>query len=189
MAKGKKRKAKDPVDPYTGERTPPAEDAGKIEEIVPTDSGDRTGENYLLGEETSMDHIAADEDADAVAEQSAHYTEDEEIEKIFEERQELAVGGRNKLEERLEEHHSKSPKLSGGDLDAEWELADSGGEETVGGSTPTPGQNVVEELGQAVGLTYEDDEPLGGEEKLRERDRHRLEPDSEDSTKDTKTNE
>jgi len=49
------------------------------------------------------------------------------------------------------------------------------GEESVGGGNPTPDQDVVEELGEAVGLTYEDNEPLGGEAKLRSRDEHRWE--------------
>jgi hypothetical protein len=34
------------------------------------------------------------------------------------------------------------------------------GDETVGGDNMTPDQSVVEEIGQAVGLTHEDDEPL-----------------------------
>jgi hypothetical protein len=38
---------------------------------------------------------------------------------------------------------------------------------------------VVDELGQALGITYEDDEPLQTEEKLRERDRSRWELDPE----------
>lgn len=41
---------------------------------------------------------------------------------------------------------------------------------------PTPGQDAVDNIGSALGITYDDDEPLGGEEKLRERDRKRLEP-------------
>ncbi len=176
MTKDNKQRKEQPVDPYTGEETLPAKDADNIEEIVPVDSGDRSGENYLLKEETSMDHTAADNNADAISERSARYTEDEEIRSGFKDRQRLAAGGRKKLEEELEKYHSKSPKLSGGDLDAEWQSADLAGEETVGGSTPTPGQNVVDELGQAAGLTYEDNEPLGGEEKLLERDRNRLEP-------------
>lgn len=49
------------------------------------------------------------------------------------------------------------------------------GEESVGGGNPTPDQDVVEELGEAVGLTYEDNEPLGGEAKLHARDEHRWE--------------
>lgn len=180
----KQEEENEAVDPYTGEITPPAADAGEVEEIVPVDTGDRSGENYLFEEETSMDYIAADEDADAVAEEAAHYTEDEEIEDIFEDRQQLSVGGRKELKEELEQHHSKSPTLSGGDIDAKWEEADVSGEETVGGTTPTPDQDVVDELGQALGITYEDDEPLNTEEKLRERDRNRweLDPESSDET-------
>jgi hypothetical protein len=190
MAKDKDKKQEEEneaVDPYTGEVTPPAEDAGKVEEIVPVDTGDRSGENYLFEEETSMDHIAADEDADAVAEEAAHYTEDEEIEDIFEDRQQLSVGGRKELKEELEEHNSKSPTLSGGDIDAKWQEADVSGEETVGGTTPTPDQDIVDELGQALGITYEDDEPLRTEEKLRERDRNRweLDPESSEDSEDT----
>jgi hypothetical protein len=79
------------------------------------------------------------------------------------------------LEEELEEHHSQSPRLSGGDLDADWQRANHAGEETVGGSVATPDQDRVDELGDAVGLTYHDDEPLQGEEKLRKRDRNRWE--------------
>lgn len=185
--KNKKKEGNDPeegeefleenyaVDPYTGEVTPPAKDAGKFEEVVPVDTGDRTGDEYLLNEETSMDHFAADEDADAVSEVAALFTEDEEIEDIFEERQHLFVSGRRELKEELEAHHSKSPDLSGGDIDASWEDSDVSGEESVGGSSPTPDQDVVEELGQAFGITYEDDEPLNTEEKLRERDRNRWE--------------
>ena len=175
----KKEVENEAVDPYTGEITPPAEDAGKVEEIVPVDTDDRSGDNYLFEEETSMDQIAADEDADAVAEEAAHYTEDEEIEDIFEDRQQLSVGGRKELKEELEEHNSKSPVLSGGDIDAKWQEADVSGEETVGGTSPTPDQDVVDELGQALGITYEDDEPLRTEEKLLERDRNRWELDPE----------
>ena len=58
------------------------------------------------------------------------------------------------------------------------------GEETVGGSVPTPDQDIVDELGEAVGLTYEDDEPLHGEEKIRERDRNRWELDPESASED-----
>jgi hypothetical protein len=73
---------------------------------------------------------------------------------------------------KLKEHHSRTPGLSGGDVDAAWEGADSG-EEAVGGSSPTPDQAIVQELGEALGLTYEDNEPLGTTEKLEKRDRDR----------------
>lgn len=186
--KGREQKKKEAIDPYTGEKRPLAEDAGKVDEVVPVDTGDRSGKNYMLEEETSMDRIAADEHADAVAEESAQYTEDDEIETVFEDRQQLAAGGRKELQAELEEHHSKSPALSGGDLDADWQSTDMAGEEAVGGSAPTPDQDVVDELGQALGVTYEDDEPLDGE-KIRERDRNRWELDPESPREDAKPNE
>ncbi len=63
---------------------------------------------------------------------------------------------------------------AGGDV--ETDAAESTvGEESVGGGNPTPDQNVVEDLGKAMGLTYEDEEPLGGEQKLHGRDVHRWE--------------
>ena len=65
--------------------------------------------------------------------------------------------------------------LSGGDLDATMD-AGSSGDETVGGSNPTPDQDTVDELGEAAGLTFEDSEELEGE-KVYDRDTHRWELD------------
>ena len=182
MAKDKKRKKDDDtdeiektVDPYTGELKPVPEDADKFIEVVPEETDNRAGRNYLLNEETSMDSYAADADADAVAEQIAHYTEDEDVEADFAERQKLAVGGRAELLEELEEHNSLSPKITGGDIDASWQTANQAGEETVGGSAPTPDQDVVDQLGDAAGLSYDDDEPLDYEAKVLDRDRNRWE--------------
>ena len=86
------------------------------------------------------------------------------------------VTQRPRLLHELRQHHSKSPVLSGGDLDAAWDRADAG-EETVGGSAPTPDQNLVDELGRALGLTYADDEPLDTSGKIAARDHHRWELD------------
>jgi hypothetical protein len=163
------------VDPYTGELLPVPEDADQFIEVVPEETDDRAGPNYLLNEETSMDAYAADADADAVAEQTAHYTEDEDVEADFAERQRLAVGGRDVLLEELEEHNSLSPKISGGDIDASWQTGNVAGEETVGGSSPTPDQDVVDQLGDAAGLRYRDDEPLDYDAKVLGRDRSRWE--------------
>jgi uncharacterized protein DUF6335 len=69
----------------------------------------------------------------------------------------------------------KQARLSGGDLDAIMD-AGSSGDETVGGSNPTPDQDTVDELGEAVGLTFENSEELAGE-KVYERDTHRWELD------------
>lgn len=165
-----------PLDPYTGEPEPLAEDANQVTEVVPVDTGDREGEDFLLEEETPLDKVAVDAGADAIGEQMGHYTEDEDVEAVFEERQNFASGGRQQLEEKLDEYHAQDPNVTADDIDAAWEDSIVSGDESVGGMAPTPGQDVVDEIGDALGITYEDDEPLEGEEKLRERDRHRLEP-------------
>jgi Family of unknown function (DUF6335) len=64
--------------------------------------------------------------------------------------------------------------LAGGDIDAAWDQA-AAGEETVGGSSPTPDQDIVDEIGRAVGIDYEDSEPLHPTEKLERRDEQRWE--------------
>jgi hypothetical protein len=64
--------------------------------------------------------------------------------------------------------------VAGGDIDAAWDQADAG-EETVGGTTPTPDQDIVDEIGRAVGLDYADGEPLHTTEKLERRDAQRWE--------------
>jgi len=64
--------------------------------------------------------------------------------------------------------------LTGGDVDAAWDEVDAG-EETVGGSTPTPDQDVVDDLGRAAGVTYSDTEPLRPQEKEMQRDEKRWE--------------
>jgi Family of unknown function (DUF6335) len=105
---------------------------------------------------------------------------EDEIQQEFDDAQRLGSGS-DQLSRRLRDHHSRTPELSGGDIDAAWDLADVG-EETVGGSTPTPDQDIVDELGEAVGLTYEDNEELHTTEKLEKRDRNRwdLDPASAD---------
>jgi hypothetical protein len=171
-----------PVDPYTGEVEPPAPDAYKITEIVPTDPDNREGENYLMDEEDSLDKFILDANTDEVRNQIDDYTEDEEVVDDFADRQELATGGRQKLEEKLNEHNSLDPSLSGGDVDAAWEDSNATGEESVGGSVSTPDQDVVEELGEAAGLTYNDYEELDYDKKVlnRDRDRWELNPASAD---------
>lgn len=87
---------------------------------------------------------------------------------------------RSDVEREVEEHDalftSTSPKLTGGDVDADWERADSDGEEAVGGSVATPDQDVVDDLTDAVGIPRAPDEPVRtSEEILAERDRHRWE--------------
>ena len=76
----------------------------------------------------------------------------------------------------LEVDRKRGVRLTGGDVDAAWDQADVG-EETVGGSTPTPDQDVVDDLGRAAGVTYSDTEPLRPDEKVAVRDEKRWEID------------
>lgn len=173
-----------PVDPYTGEVKPPAPDAYKVSEIVPTDPDNREGENFLMDEEDSLDKFILDADTDEIREQIDDYTDDKEILDEFEERQGLANAGRQKLKERLNEHNSMSPTLSGGDVDAAWEDSVVAGEESVGGTAPTPDQDLVDEIGEAAGITYRDDEPLDSDRKILDRDRNRWELDPASTEED-----
>lgn len=77
------------------------------------------------------------------------------------------------LEERVSEHNEDNPELYEGDLDTS-------GEESVGGTAPTPDQDLVDELGAAVGLEMDDKTNLQTTEILEQRDSRRweLEPKS-----------
>ena len=88
-----------------------------------------------------------------------------------------ARSGRHEFNEKLRQHTSTGPAMTGGDVDADWEDAESVGDEAPGGDNPTPDQDIVEEIGQAMGVTYDDDEELKGGDELAERDRHRWELD------------
>jgi hypothetical protein len=155
-------------------------------EVVPTDPDNREGENFLMEEEDSLDKFVLDSNADEIVEQINHFTDDEDVLEDFAERQGLATGGRQKLEEKLNEHNGMDPSLSGGDIDAAWEDSNVAGEESVGGSVSTPDQDVVDEIGEAAGLNYRDDEPLDSDKKVLDRDRNRweLNPQSADDNED-----
>jgi len=94
--------------------------------------------------------------------------------------------GRREMRERLDEHTESSPALTAGDVDADGEGAYSSGDEAPGGDNPTPDQDVVDDIGKAVGVQYEDNEELKGEEKIAKRDKHRweLDPASAEDYKD-----
>ena len=93
-----------------------------------------------------------------------------------------AKRGRAELKESLSKNTSASPALTAGDVDADWESAESVGDEAPGGDNPTPDQDVVDDIGRALGVEYEDDEELQGGAEIADRDRHRweLDPSSKD---------
>ena len=90
----------------------------------------------------------------------------------------------NELRERLDEHHSSSPRDSGGDIDAAWEEVNTSGSEAVFGHNPTPDQSDVEENAHAMGIDFADNEPLDILDKMQKRDRDRFELNEGSKTSD-----
>jgi len=76
-----------------------------------------------------------------------------------------------------------------GDVDADALDAATVGDEAPGGDNPTPDQDIVDEIGRAMGIEYQDNQELRGGGELEERDRRRWELDpasSEDFTDRTR---
>lgn len=100
---------------------------------------------------------------------------DEEMQEFIDSEISHAPQAPSELEERLKENHSSSPADSGGDIDAEWEDVNDSGAESVFGHNPTPDQSDVEDNAHAMGIDFEDNEPLDFVRKLERRDRDRFE--------------
>lgn len=86
--------------------------------------------------------------------------------------------GTRMMEEEREAYNAVSPVLSGGDVDAAWQDAEANGEESVGGSVATPDQDLVDEIGRAVGVERQDNQELHASSEIMEkRDHNRWELD------------
>lgn len=97
--------------------------------------------------------------------------------------------GRHELRESLLDHGGgMTPAITGGDVDANWENAYFSGDEAPGGDNPTPDQEVVDDIGKALGVQYDDREELKAADKIVERDKHRweMDPASSEDYKDRK---
>jgi hypothetical protein len=94
--------------------------------------------------------------------------------------------GRANLRHAQHEHTETSPAMTGGDVDADWEDAYAVGDEAPGGDNPTPDQDVVDDIGRALGVEYQDNEELKGADKIADRDKKRweLDPASAEDYKD-----
>ena len=99
-----------------------------------------------------------------------------------------ASSGRAELAESLRRHGRITPGITGGDVDADFENAYFSGDEAPGGDNPTPDQEIVDDIGKALGVQYADNEELRSADKLTERDKHRweLDPASAEDYKDRK---
>jgi len=81
------------------------------------------------------------------------------------------------LNDSSSEYGSSSSEVSGGDGDAAAEPESATGEELVGGSAPTPDQDIVDELGAAAGIEMADGAILHTADMLDKRDESRWELD------------
>lgn len=110
---------------------------------------------------------------DAGRMESEVYEPDPEIKAEFDDASRLG-SQREYLERGLLQPHEYASPTAGGDMDMAPEES-SVGEETPAGGNSLPDQDEVEEIGRAMGLTYEDNEPLDIEGKLGRRDKNRWE--------------
>ena len=96
--------------------------------------------------------------------------------------------GRAEVAESLQQHRGMSPDITGGDVDVDVEDAYFNGDEAPGGDNPTPDQDVVDDIGKALGVEYQDNEELKAVDKVTERDRKRweLDPASSEDYKERK---
>ena len=93
-----------------------------------------------------------------------------------------AKSGRAEMQDKFSKSTGAGAALTAGDVDADWQSAEAIGDEAPGGDNPTPDQDVVDEIGRALGVEYDDDEELQGGAEIADRDRHRweLDPNSKD---------
>lgn len=84
-------------------------------------------------------------------------------------------GDSEELIDEIIDGHPASPADSGGDIDAEWQEVETTGSETVFGHNPTPDQSDVEANAHAMGIDFQDNEPLDFVKKIEKRDEDRYE--------------
>jgi hypothetical protein len=96
--------------------------------------------------------------------------------------------GRAEMAEARQNHSGMDQAITGGDVDVDVEDAYFTGEEAPGGDNPTPDQDIVDDIGKALGVQYEDNEELKAADKVSQRDRNRweLDPASAEDYKDRK---
>jgi hypothetical protein len=96
--------------------------------------------------------------------------------------------GRAEMAESRLDHSGMESAITGGDVDVDLEDAYFTGEQAPGGDNPTPDQDIVDDIGKALGVEYQDNEELKAVDKVSARDRKRweLDPASSEDYKDRK---
>jgi hypothetical protein len=80
----------------------------------------------------------------------------------------------------IEQHRRQAGTMAAvtsGDPDVNIDNAYFSGDEAPGGDNPTPDQDIVDDIGRALGVEYEDNEELKSGDKVSARDKHRWELD------------
>jgi hypothetical protein len=85
--------------------------------------------------------------------------------------------GRAEIEETRQNLAGMSSDIAGGDMDVDVEDAYFTGDEAPGGDNTSPDVDVVDDIGKALGVQYDDNEELKSSDKISERDKHRWEMD------------
>lgn len=120
---------------------------------------------------------------DEYLQQHVKSTQDESV---VEEAIRMGLDDRNTSSSRVfsqvNEHMASGKPVAGGDVDAMSEQAKVVGEEAVGGTTPTPDQNEVDDITDSAGVSFAPDDPVKVVDEMHDRDRQRweLDPDSGD---------
>jgi hypothetical protein len=101
------------------------------------------------------------------------------------------TAGSARLADRIREDGAADPVITGGDLDANWANAQFSGDDAAVSSTPAPAAGTVDDIGAAMGVTYQDNEELRVGDKERDRDKRRfeLDPASSDDWQDRNRDE
>lgn len=86
-----------------------------------------------------------------------------------------------------QDHMAAGGSVVAGDPDALSEQAKVVGEEAVGGTTPTPDQDVVDDIGDAVGVSMAPDRPVDVTEEMHARDEQRWELDPQSKGRPSET--
>jgi hypothetical protein len=96
--------------------------------------------------------------------------------------------GRAEVAQSLHDHQGMSRDITAGDVDVDLENPYFTGDEVPGGDNSTPDQDIVDDIGRALGVEYQDNEELKAVDKLEERDRKRweLDPASSEDYKERK---
>lgn len=84
--------------------------------------------------------------------------------------------GRAEIEQNRRQHGPMGDVTSG-DPDVNVDNAYFSGDEAPGGDNPTPDQDIVDDIGRALGVEYNDNEELKSGDKVSARDKHRWELD------------